>query len=268
MSRNTLTQLRDLAMEAANALWALEHQKKPDRDPITINQEIYSLRQRLDELSFFVPSPLSKEEIARIFAGTKAIITSSHVVYKSGKHGSTYVNKDAIYPHTMQTSLLCREIAERFINDNVEVVIAPAVGGIILSQWVAYHLAIMNGSQVLGIYADKADDGQSFVIKRGYDKIITGKNVLVVEDVLTTGDSAKKVIEATRTLGGKVIGLGVLCNRGKVTKTDVASVPRLTALLDIELNTYDEKDCPLCQRGIPVNTDVGKGREFLARQKK
>ncbi|HDQ16853.1 MAG TPA: hypothetical protein ENN31_01885 [Candidatus Vogelbacteria bacterium] len=68
MSRNTLTQLRDLAMEAANALWALEHHKKPNRDPITINQKIYSLRQRLDELSFFVPSPLSKEEIARIFA--------------------------------------------------------------------------------------------------------------------------------------------------------------------------------------------------------
>jgi len=75
----------------------------------------------------------------------------------------------------MQTSLLCREIAEGFINDNVEVVIVPAVGGIILSQWVAYHLAIMNSSQVLGIYADKAEDGRSFVIKQGYDKIITGK---------------------------------------------------------------------------------------------
>ena len=263
---DTMKQLRDLTMEAADALWALKHGKEPNRDPITINQEIYALRQRLDELPFFVPSPLSKEEIARIFAGTKAIITSSHVVYKSGKHGSAYVNKDAIYPHTMQISLLCQEIARRFASDGVEVVVAPAVGGVILSQWVAYHLTIISGSQVLGIYADKAEDGQSFVIKRGYDKVATGKNVLVVEDVLTTGDSAKKVIEVIRTLRGRVIGLGVLCNRGQVTEADVASIPRLTALLNVELDTYDEEACPLCQRGIPINTDVGKGREFLARQ--
>jgi len=93
------------------------------------------------------------------------------------------------------------------------------------------------------------------------------KKILVVEDVLTTGDSARKVIEVTRALEGKVVGLGVLCNRGKVTEADVISVPRLTALLEVELAMYDAKTCPLCEQDIPINTDVGKGREFLAKQR-
>lgn len=106
-----------------------------------------------------------------------------------------------------------------------------------------------------------------FVIKRGYDKLVVGKNVLAVEDVLTTGGSAKRVIEATQSISDNIVGLGVLCNRGGVKREDVASVPRLEALLNIQLDAWNEVDCLLCQQGVPINTDVGKGREFLARQK-
>lgn len=152
------------------------------------------------------------------------------------------------------------------MDDNVEVVIAPAIGGVILTQWVAYCLAELTGSEVLAVYAEKSDEDSSFVVKRGYDKLVAGKRVLVVEDVLTTGGSAKKVVEATRTIGGNVIGLGVLCNRGGITAEDVADVPRLFALTNVSLDAYDEADCPLCAAGVPINTDVGKGREFLARK--
>ncbi|HEY4510580.1 MAG TPA: phosphoribosyltransferase family protein, partial [Candidatus Paceibacterota bacterium] len=195
-----------------------------------------------------------------------AVITDSHIVYTSGKHGTAYVNKDALYPHTAETSRLCRVIAERFADDKVEVVIAPAIGGVILSQWTAHHLSEMNGREVLGVYAEKSEGGDTFVIKRGYDKLIAGKNVLVVEDVLTTGGSAKKVVEATRAIGGNVVGLGVLCNRGGITPQDVADVPRLISLVNMKLDTFDEVTCPLCKQNVPVNTDVGKGREFLARK--
>jgi len=145
-------------------------------------------------------------------------------------------------------------------------VIAPAIGGVILSQWTAHHLTEINGHEVFGVYAEKSEGGDAFVIKRGYDKLIAGKNVLVVEDVLTTGGSAKKVVEATRAIGGKVIGLGVLCNRGGIKPQDVAHVPVLTALVNVRLDAWDEAVCPLCERGIPINTDVGRGREFLARK--
>lgn len=208
---------------------------------------------------------MNEQEVLMVLRKVGAVIADSHIVYTSGKHGTAYVNKDAIYPHTVETSRLCRAIAERFVDYKVEVVIAPAIGGVILSQWTAHHLSEMNDHEVFGVYAEKSE-GDVFVIKRGYDKLITGKNVLVVEDVLTTGGSAKEVVRATRAIGGNVVGLGVLCNRGGITRRDVADVPKLTALVNVKLDAYDEATCPLCERNVPVNTDVGKGREFLAQK--
>lgn len=209
---------------------------------------------------------MNEQEVLQVLGKVGAVITNSHIVYTSGKHGTAYVNKDAVYPHTAETSRLCRSIAERFVDDNVQVVIAPAIGGVILSQWVAYHLTEMKCHEVFGVYAEKSDDGEAFVIKRGYDKLITGRNVLVVEDVLTTGGSAKKVVEATRAIGGHVIGLGVLCNRGGVRPQDLANVPKLTSLVNVEFDAWDEANCPLCAQQVPVNPDIGKGRQFIARK--
>ena len=225
---------------------------------------------------------MNEQDVLRVLSKVGAVIVDSHIVYTSEKHGKAYINKDALYPHTDETSRLCYTIAERFKDDYVEVVIAPAIGGVILSQWTAHHLTEMKGYElygssisflvanyssyeILGVYAEKAENN-TFIIKRGYDKLITGKNVLVVEDVLTTGGSAKKVIEATRAIGGNVVGLGVLCNRGGITPQDVANVPKLIALVNIKLDAWDEADCPLCAQNVPINTDVGKGREFLARK--
>jgi orotate phosphoribosyltransferase len=208
---------------------------------------------------------MDRDRILAILTNRQAVITNTHVVYTSGKHGSAYVNKDAIYPYTADVSFLCYDIADEFTRlsllDSVplpDVVIAPAIGGVILSQWTASHI------KALALYAEK--DGDKFIIKRGYDKLIKGKKVLVVEDVITTGGSVKKVVEAVRTCGGEVIGVGALCNRGGITAKDL-DVPRLVSLLEVTLDAYDEADCPLCKTGVPINTDVGKGREFLARQK-
>jgi orotate phosphoribosyltransferase len=239
---------------------------------------------------------MKEQEVLRILGKVGAVIKDSHIVYTSGKHGNAYVNKDAVYPYYYETSDLCRAIAENFADDNVEVVIGPAIGGVILSQWTAAHLTQITGHTVLGVYAEREEQllldsqgndksfvvidkviriwgGQQlvikkteFVIKRGYDKLIAGKRVLMVEDVLTTGGSAKKVIEATRALGGNVIGLGVLCNRGGVTAENVGNPPKLFSLLNLKLDDWDEADCPLCAQGVPINTDVGKGREYLARK--
>ena len=210
---------------------------------------------------------MNEQEVLQVLSKVGAVVTDSHIVYTSGKHGPAYVNKDALYPHTAETSRLCRAIAERFADDNVQVVIAPAIGGVILSQWTAHHLSKMNGHEVFGVYAEKSEDRRrdDFIIKRGYDKLIAGKIVLVVEDVLTTGGSAKKVVEATRAIGGYVVGLGVLCNRGGITP-QMIDVPKLDALVSVKLDAWDEATCPLCERNVPVNTDIGKGREFLARK--
>lgn len=194
----------------------------------------------------------------------QALIMNDHIVYTSGKHGRAYVNKDAIYPHTGVVSELCLGIAEHFQFDEVDVVVAPAVGGVVLEQWTAHHLSQLCGREILGVYAEK--DGDNFVLKRGYDQLVVGKRCLVVEDVMTTGGSAAKVIELVRATGGEVIGLGVICNRGGIRPEDVGNPPELYALTDISLESWGEADCPLCQQGVSVNTDVGKGAEFLAKR--
>ena len=224
---------------------------------------------------------MNEQEVLEILGRVGAVINDSHIVYTSGKHGTAYINKDALYPYTGYTSDLCREIAEQFTNYSVEMVIAPAIGGVILSQWTAHHLSKINGYKVLGVYAEKEilaipdPEGKSrpcyvetgnFIIKRGYDKLVAKRNVLVVEDVLTTGGSAKKVIEAVRIIGCNVVGLGVLCNRGGITPQDVANPLKLFALTHVKLDSWEEADCPLCAQGVPINTDVGKGREYLARK--
>ncbi len=209
---------------------------------------------------------MKEKEVLKTLERVGAVITNSHIVYTSGKHGTAYINKDAIYPHTKETSDLCLVIARRFADSDVDVVIAPAIGGVILSQWVADHLTKLTGREVLSVYAEKTNDGDNFIIKRGYDKLIAEKNVLVVEDVLTTGGSARKVVEATRNIGGKIVGVGVICNRGGITPDDIADVPELFSLIDVKLDAWNEKECPLCAQCIPINTDIGKGREFLARK--
>jgi orotate phosphoribosyltransferase len=192
-----------------------------------------------------------------------AIIRNSHIVYTSGQHGSVYVNKDAVYPYVDTVSDICKEFAHEFDGFCIDCVVGPAMGGIILAQWTASHCVTSQVRAPLAFFAEK--EGEIFVFRRGYDKLLLGKKVLVVEDILTTGGSVKRLVEAIRKLGGEVIGVAAICNRGGVTAEDLG-VPVLYCLLSVDLESWTEEECPLCKAGVPINTEVGKGREYLARK--
>lgn len=194
-----------------------------------------------------------------------AIITDSHVVYTSGRHGSSYVNKDALYPHTEETSFICACLAEKFADGGIDVVAGPTMGGVIMAQWVAYHLGRLTNRAALAVYAEEEGVIGYRVFRRGYDDLVRGKRVLVVEDIVTTGGSVRKVIAAAHAAGGSVVGVGALCNRGDVTATTLY-VPRFHALVDVTLDSWEASDCPLCQANVPINTRVGKGATFLAQR--
>lgn len=212
---------------------------------------------------------MNDPQIMQMLADVEAIITDSHFVYSSGRHSSVYINKDALYLHTNVISSLCQMMARPYNSDQIDVVVGPVLGGIVLSQWVAHHLnGYRSSDETLSIYAEKEGEGpeRKFFFYRGYDKHIPGKNVLVVEDVLTTGGSARQVIELVRSHGGNVVGLSALCNRGNVQPENVGNVP-IHTLININLETYRADECPFCQQHIPINTVLGKGRFFLAKQK-
>lgn len=209
------------------------------------------------------------DDVVSILKKIGAVLTNDHFVYTSGKHGSVYINKDALYPHTKEASRVGQLFAEKFKDADIEVVAAPAVGGTILSQWTAYHLSKLKGKEILSAYTEKdkgttasaAESEQLF--RRGYDKIVAGKNVLVIEDLTTTGMSVKKVVDAVRAIGGKVIAVCVMINRDpEHVNSDTIGAP-FSSLGVIKADAVDAAECPLCKAGKPINTSVGHGKKFL-----
>jgi orotate phosphoribosyltransferase len=214
----------------------------------------------------------NKSRMLEILKQTQAVISDSHFIYTSGKHGSVFVRKDRIYPHTQLTSEMCQMIAQEVKDLKIDVVVGPSLCGIVLSQWVAYHLSILNKQEILSVFTEKStDEKQMFdrpqVFKRGYDALVAGKNVLVVEDLTTTGASVKKVVDQVRLAEGKVICVYVLVNRNPEGVNESLMGAPFKSLAVVKAEAYEEASCPLCKKGVPINTEVGHGAEYLKEKK-
>ena len=193
---------------------------------------------------------------------TKAILTDDHFVGTSGKHFATYINKDALYPHTKETSRIGELFAEKNKHLEIDVVAAPALGGIILSTWTAYHLSRLKDKEILGVYTEKnAEKNQIFT--RGYDALVKEKNVLIIEDLTQTGGSVKKVVEAVRNVGGNVTHVCVMVNKDSININSETIGAPFSSLAVLDVPSYSAEDCPLCKQGIPINTTIGHGRKHL-----
>lgn len=206
------------------------------------------------------------KDVIKILQSINAIVINSHFVYTSGKHGGIYVRKDLLYPHTKITSDVGRLFAEKFKNKKIDVVVSPALGGIVLSQWTAYHLSRLKKREVLSLFTEK-DEKNNQVFKRGYGDMVKGKDVLVIEDLATTGGSVKKVISSVRKAGGKVTGVCVMVNRDPKSVTSKSLGAPLSYLGSLEAESFDDDKCPLCIKNIPINTVVGHGKAFIAKNK-
>lgn len=205
---------------------------------------------------------MNQQEALAIFLKHGAL-RSGHFILYSGKHARQYVDKDRVYAHPLDVFRLCQEIAERVFDQNIEVVVAPEKGGIILSQIIAYYLSQLTGREVLAFYAEK--DHKGYVLKRGgVAEAIAGKRVLVADDILTSGESVSKVVQVVRHLRGFVVSVYALFNRRKVTKESVGNPERFGSLIEMEIEDWEI--CPPELAEVPVDTSVGKGAEFLAAQ--
>lgn len=208
-----------------------------------------------------------QDELLQILKDVGAVYTDDHFVYTSGKHGSVYVNKDALYPHTKYSSRIGQMFAEKYKDADIDIVAAPALGGIVLSQWTAYFLSQLTGKDVLGVYTEKTPD-KNQIFTRGYDKLVTGKKVLVIEDLANTGGSVKKVVDSVRQVGGEVVGVCVMVNRNPEGVTTETIGAPFDALAVFKAEAWEAADCHLCKEGIPVNTKVGHGAKYIAEQQK
>jgi len=201
-------------------------------------------------------------DIIDILKKVHAVMTDDHFVYTSGKHGEVYVNKDAVYPHPKEVSQVGQLFAEKYKDADIDVVAAPALGGIILSTWTAYHLSQMKGKEILGVYAEKMPD-KSMAFTRGYDTLIRGKNVLVIEDLTTTGGSVKKVVDLVRATGGTVVAVCVMVNRNPEGVNEKTIGAPFDSLGVLKAEAWDENELPERIKSRPVNTNVGHGKKYL-----
>ncbi len=204
----------------------------------------------------------SNQEVVDILNTTGAVVSNSHFVYVSGKHAPTYINKDYVYPHTKYVSRITKIIAEKYKEIDIEVVAGPSIGGIILAQWTAHHLSLLKGKEILSVYTEKQPDKDQ-IFTRGYGAYVKGKNVLIVEDIVTTGASLKKVIDSVIKEGGKVLATCSIVNKDPINiNPEFIGVP-YDYLTIVDVDVYEEENCPLCKDGVPINTTLGHGKRFL-----
>ena len=175
-----------------------------------------------------------------LFVSSGAVL-KGHFLLTSGLHSPVYWEKFKILQYPEYTSKLCQMIAGNFSNENIEVVVGPTTGGIILAYEVARFLGVR------GIFAEKVTDSAR-ALKRGFE-IRPGEKVLIVDDVMTTGKSIKEVYEVVARHKACLTGIGVLVDRsekGLDIQTPLYSCIRSKTL------TYQPENCPLCTAGVPL----------------
>ena len=182
---------------------------------------------------------LTNKEIENIFLESEALL-KGHFRLTSGRHSDQYMQcaKVLQYPHF--TEILCKDLAERFQGEKIDVVIGPAMGGII----VAYEMARQLNARA--IFAERVNE--KLELRRGFS-IEPEDNVLIVEDVITTGGSVIEVIDLVRETGASIVGTALLVDRS-AGKVDLGV--RTERLLSMEVVSYQEEECPLCRENIPV----------------
>jgi len=178
------------------------------------------------------------DEILALFKITNALL-EGHFQLTSGLHSQQYFQCAKVLQYPKNAELLCAEIAKKFSSQKIEVVISPALGGIVVGQEVGRQLNTRT------IFAERKDG--KLELRRGFE-ILPKESVLVCEDVITTGGSVQEVIDIVQKSGGNIVGVGAIVDRsaGKV------KLHNLFAVMTMDVITYTTEECPLCKQGIPV----------------
>ena len=184
---------------------------------------------------------LTNEETLQIFKDSGALL-EGHFLLASGYHSAVYLEKFQVLQFPPMVEKLCAEIAGRFAHAEVEVVIGPTTGGVILAYEVAKHLGVR------GIFAERGDDGQGRVLRRGFE-IKEGENVLLVDDILTTGGSVRDTMQVVEGYQGNLVGIGVLADRSGGTVE--FGVP-LEALLRLNVEKFAPDALPDWLAAVPM----------------
>lgn len=165
------------------------------------------------------------------------VLLEGHFLLTSGKHSSKYLQCARLFQFPEYSESISRMLSEKIKKFNADIVIGPAIGGIILAYEVARQLGLK------ALFAER--ENGKMALRRGFS-IDKGTKVIVVEDVVTTGGSVKEVIKLVEDLGGTVVAVGSVIDRSRGT-ADFGCT--FESVLKIDVETFDADECPLCKQG-------------------
>lgn len=182
---------------------------------------------------------MTREEKIQLLKDAQ-VLQTGHFRLTSGRHSDQYMQCARVFEDAKYAEPICKDIADAFRDEKIDLVVGPAIGGVIITYEVARQLHVRN------IFAER--ENGTMTLRRGF-AIEPGARVLVVEDTITTGGSVKEVIALVKEKGGMVVGVGSVVDRSN-SAVDFG-VP-LHAAVSMEVVSYEEADCPLCKQGLPI----------------
>lgn len=180
---------------------------------------------------------ISDERVVEILKEA-GVLLEGHFLLTSGRHSNRYLQCAKIFRNTKYSEELCAALGEKYKDENIEVVIGPAMGAVQMAYEVSRSLHCEN-------FFTERDENGKMTLRRGF-VVTPGMRVLVVEDVVTTGGSVREVIDLVKEAGGVVVGVGSVVDRtaGKVD----FGVP-FKAVYAADVQSWEADECPLCKAG-------------------
>ena len=184
------------------------------------------------------------DRVLDLFQQTGAYL-KGHFRLTSGLHSPEYLQSAIVLSHPQHAETLGRQLASRILalagEDKIDLVISPALGGLIVGHEVARALGVR-------FLFTERDADRTMSLRRGF-VLAAGARVAVIEDVITTGGSTKEVIDIVRAAGAEPVAAGSIIDRsgGAVD----LGIPRV-ALETLKVESFDPAQCPMCARGEPV----------------
>jgi len=189
---------------------------------------------------------LPKEQVLEVFRETKALL-EGHFRLTSGLHSPQYFQCARVLQYPKYLHLFAGEIAKHFEYADVELVISPAIGGVVVGTEVGRMLRVRT------IFAERSEGKMD--LRRGFE-IHPGERVLVVEDVVTTGGSVFEIVDLVKKADAKLAGVGYIVDR---SNGKISFEAKHFSVLQLDVITYKPEECPLCKDGIPVVKPGSRG---------
>ncbi|OIO73082.1 MAG: orotate phosphoribosyltransferase [Zetaproteobacteria bacterium CG1_02_53_45] len=181
---------------------------------------------------------MNENEILAMYEDAGALL-NGHFVLSSGRHSSRYLQSALVLMKISHATVLAAELIRKINPEDIDMVVAPAIGGLVIGQEVARLL------DKPFIFTERKEGEMQ--LRRGFT-IPAGARLLVVEDVITTGGSVRECMVVVREHGGTPVKVLAVVDRAPDVEGRF-DVPFATAI-SLSVETHDPADCPLCREGV------------------